>query len=335
MTRVPEADHAGADRAALQQDARARRGQLTVASVALVLCWATVAVVTVLWWSRLPGDLAHQFATDGAAQAVRPRAAAVVSSLLGLVVPPAAFLAVIASRWAPRTASRLYVGSLVGLTAGLTCGYVILLHAHLDLTDAWQARLPAAALEPSVLAGVALGAVAAWVAPARPRLDRPTGPLRRLPLAPGAVAVWTARGVAPGWARGVLAAAVVVSTVTLLLQSRWTMLWLPLLIAVLAVACTSVRVTVDARGLTWRTPLGLPRGRVPLEDVTGAEVVQVNPAEYGGWGGFRIAPGHGFGVVMRGGSALRVTRRSGRRLTVTVDDADTGAALLDQLAHRV
>jgi hypothetical protein len=42
----------------------------------------------------------------------------------------------------------------------------------------------------------------------------------------------------------------------------------------------------------------------------------------------------GSGVILRAGSALIVTRRSGRRFTVTVDDAETAAGLLDGLAHR-
>ena len=102
---------------------------------------------------------------------------------------------------------------------------------------------------------------------------------------------------------------------------------------VIALAFTGFRVTVDRQGLRWRGRLGLPRGHVPLEDIASSEVVQVDPSHYGGWG-YRLSPVHGTALVTRGGSALRVTRRDGRRFTITVDDAGTGAALLEALSHR-
>ena len=64
------------------------------------------------------------------------------------------------------------------------------------------------------------------------------------------------------------------------------------------------------------------------------EAVQVNPmGEFGGWG-LRWAPGGGFGVVLRSGPGIRVRRTGGKVFTVTVDDAATGAALLEALRVR-
>ena len=71
-----------------------------------------------------------------------------------------------------------------------------------------------------------------------------------------------------------------------------------------------------------------------IEEVEEAVVVQVNPLrEFGGWG-IRTGVGGRIGVVMRGGEALEVVRTGGRRVVVTVDDAATGAALLNTLAGR-
>jgi hypothetical protein len=90
---------------------------------------------------------------------------------------------------------------------------------------------------------------------------------------------------------------------------------------------TSVAVAVGPAGLKVRFgPLGWPAIRVPLGDIDGIEVEDVEPLAYGGWG-YRVVPGVR-AVVIRRGVGLRV-RRSGRSdLLVTVDDAATAAGVL-------
>ncbi len=95
----------------------------------------------------------------------------------------------------------------------------------------------------------------------------------------------------------------------------------------------SARVVVDRRGLTVALGLlGRPRVHVPAEDVEAVTVADVSPAQFGGWG-YRVVPG-GRGVIIRSGQALVVTRRSGQRFTVTVDDAETAAGLLSAVASK-
>ena len=53
---------------------------------------------------------------------------------------------------------------------------------------------------------------------------------------------------------------------------------------------------------------------------------------FGGWG-WRRVPG-ALGVVLRNGEALRVERKQGHALVVTVEDAATAAALVNALAAR-
>jgi hypothetical protein len=94
-----------------------------------------------------------------------------------------------------------------------------------------------------------------------------------------------------------------------------------------ALVLGSARVTVDRRGLTVALGvLGRPRVHVPQQDVASATTADVAPLQFGGWG-YRIVPG-GRGIIVRGGPALVVEQRSGRRLTVTVDDPGTAAGLL-------
>ncbi|MFZ3599139.1 DUF1648 domain-containing protein [Streptomyces sp. BH104] len=113
----------------------------------------------------------------------------------------------------------------------------------------------------------------------------------------------------------------------------WSSFVLMLPLGVLLACFGRVRVRVDARGLRIRFGvLPWPEVRVPL-DAGEALVRQVSPlGDFGGWG-YRVRPGRS-GVVVRGGEALAVKRRSGREFSVTVDDARTGAALFNALARR-
>lgn len=106
-----------------------------------------------------------------------------------------------------------------------------------------------------------------------------------------------------------------------------------LLLTILAFTTAVFHVRVDESGLTVVSPLGFPRFHVPLSDIRGVAVGDVSPlGEFGGYG-IRSNVG-AFGVVLRRGPALTVTRGSGRRFVVTVDDAARGGALLEALAQR-
>src|SRR5690606_49746 len=102
-------------------------------------------------------------------------------------------------------------------------------------------------------------------------------------------------------------------------------------VTLLLLGTGSWRVSADRRGLVVRSSLGWPRVTIPLSDIRGAQVVDVNPtADFGGWGWRWDAAGRS-GIIMRSGSAIQVTRSSGKKFVVTVDDAATGAAVLAAL----
>ncbi|BAH55115.1 hypothetical protein [Rhodococcus opacus] len=174
-----------------------------------------------------------------------------------------------------------------------------------------------------------LWAVAVFALLPRPSHAAETGPAPTLPvpLAPGERASWTGH-VRGRWA-GVLALAMAVAAVVSALVGA---LWLAVLFLVLVVAggaFASVTVQVDRTGLSlsswnvrWR--------HIPLGSVDEAQVTEIRPGEWGGWG-YRFSP-RGTAVVIRGGEGIVVSRAGGRPFAVTVDGAAQGAALLNSLS---
>jgi hypothetical protein len=106
------------------------------------------------------------------------------------------------------------------------------------------------------------------------------------------------------------------------------LIFVGVVVAISLLGFTSVRVTVAARGFTvGYGVLGLRLTRIPLRRIAFAEAVEQEKA---------ILPYKGLvvgnvSVVLRGGPALRLTLRDGKTFLVTVDDAATGAALLNDL----
>ncbi len=94
-----------------------------------------------------------------------------------------------------------------------------------------------------------------------------------------------------------------------------------------------VRVSVDGRELCIRYGyVGWLRQRIALARIGAARSFRLEPMEHGGWGyrgSLRL-----FGraaVVVRGGPALGLELDAGRRLSITVDDAESAARLINAL----
>ncbi|WAA67245.1 DUF1648 domain-containing protein [Microbacterium oxydans] len=106
-----------------------------------------------------------------------------------------------------------------------------------------------------------------------------------------------------------------------------------ILIAALATTF-AFRVRIGPAGLLVRSLTGWPRIEIPAADVASVRAIQVDPfAEFGGWG-LRYGLDGRYGVVLRRGEAVEVTRVGGRRFVVTVDEAQTAAAALAAVAQR-
>lgn len=169
-----------------------------------------------------------------------------------------------------------------------------------------------------------------------------------LPLVPGERVVWTGSTSMGTVGRAVSAVAVALAVISAVACGwaeisadgsagplTWSMIAVAVVVVMILLTTTSARIRVDAAGLVVRSPIGVPRIRIPAEQIRDVQVVDVNPmGEFGGWGWRWAAGTGGWGVVLRTGEGLRITRTDGRRFTVTADDAATAASLLAGLRSR-
>ena len=154
-------------------------------------------------------------------------------------------------------------------------------------------------------------------------------PRSSLGLRPGERAVWTGRA-RTRWPLATWWLAVLLGLGVLDRDLITQLIFVSVVVVIALLGFTSVRVTVAARGVTvGYGVLGLRLTRIPLRRIAFAEAVEREKS---------ILPITGslltFGdvsVVLRGGPALRLTLRDGKAFLVTVDDAATGAALLNDL----
>lgn len=319
--------------------ARPRPHRLATALLAVALPLVVLAGTLGWVWSwrdELPDPVAVHWGPGGAPDGFSSVAGAlaVPAVIAVLLVAAAAATGFVLDRYAAlrRTAAGLATGT-AALLSVLTAGS---LHQQRGLADPAQSPDVGGTVALALGAALVVGALAAWVTPGETALpaDGPVDPdAPRVALGPHERAAWarTAAGTAALAIGG--GALVLVAGIAVTLQVPAALL-VVLPVAALLAATAVFHVRVDATGLTVRSALGRPAWHVPLDEVEEARAVTVDPVrEFGGWG-YRIGVGGRAGVVLRRGDALEVRRSGGRVLVVTVDDAATGAALLNTLADR-
>ncbi|MGC4092858.1 MAG: hypothetical protein QM756_34235 [Polyangiaceae bacterium] len=155
-----------------------------------------------------------------------------------------------------------------------------------------------------------------------------------LELAAGERAYWTGRA-ENAWLRLAALAAACWAALSAF-QAHWHTALLVAIVALLAEACSSVRVSVDEHRVTLHFgSLGWLRQRFALSRVHAASALELRPLQHGGWGyrGSLLLFGRA-AVVVRSGPALRLALDVGRTLTVSVDDATTAAKLINGFLQR-
>ncbi|MFC7405187.1 DUF1648 domain-containing protein [Georgenia alba] len=318
------------------------RGRAWLLGVALpVLVTGAAWGLTARWIPRLPEEVALHWGADGRVDRLGSVHEMLVTS--GVMGGVSLVVLGLCSVLLGRTSftRRMLLGLAAGSASFFAGLHVTLVAAQLDVTDPAATPVPNGGFTLSVVVAVLAGILAGALAGRDP--DRPaTGPLPatapRAHLEDEERAVWLRR-VAPSgpflrWG-GVLAAVYLgLSLWFALISGGWFVLVIMGAAATLPMTMLVWEVRVDASGLTARGTLGWPRQHVPAREVVEARTATVSPfREFGGWG-LRTAVDGTVGVVIRSGEAIAVERTGGRRLVVTVDDAATGAALLNTFAER-
>ncbi|MBH1937151.1 hypothetical protein I5Q34_23255 [Streptomyces sp. AV19] len=154
--------------------------------------------------------------------------------------------------------------------------------------------------------------------------------------------VWTGRATnRVQWLLAGAGAACMALGIELAVAHPWTSGAVPLVMSVVGclaagllmlygtIAFVHVAVRINKDSLEIRCGhIGLPRTRIPLSSVVGADFApRVNPRHWGGWG-YRWRPEQGTGVVVRRGEGFVVHLGDGRSFTVTVDDAEAAVRVI-------
>jgi hypothetical protein len=298
------------------------------------------ALPLLLFWSELPDPIAVHWSAD-----LRPDGAMRKSNSLW---PPAALIVGVLLL-SLINSGRAFAHGRTGRLALVTFGSAIaagtnatIVARNLGRTD-WSEAGPLTfgMLGIPLIAAAALATLAYLIGARVWRDVRPPAAATgaALPLGPAARAFWTSSA-SNRWlvAIGAFLLAQGCLLQALLPQLRGVPIWLALHVLVFVVLelFSRIVVAIDARGVAIRYGhLGLWARHVPLGEIAAAHPVTLDALEHGGWGyrgGLRL-----FGkasIVARSGPAIRLDLHGGRTLFVTVDDAATGAGLLNALRKR-
>lgn len=160
----------------------------------------------------------------------------------------------------------------------------------------------------------------------------PTDTLPTLGLGPGERAVWLQAVDSPLII--VIGVLVGVGMVMTAIVANDPLLWITTAVTLAVLALFAhVLVRIDATGLEVQYgPIGWPRTKIPLNRIDSARTEVIDPLAWGGWGyrGIMALTGRA-AVILRYGPGIIVELDNGKEFCVTVDDAERGAGLLNDL----
>ncbi|MFD5600317.1 hypothetical protein ACFWHR_09685 [Leucobacter sp. NPDC058333] len=333
---------ASADQAKLRE---ARRAALWVGLVVPLIVTSATVVSMVLLLPRMPDPAAtHWSGGDGPDGFGAAWTFPVIAASLGIGIPLVMWA--FARFGGAGGAMPVWSGSQ-RFMAAFSLGTTIFLQGLLLVSMAVQLDVSDARDVPGIDVFVAIGfatwaivTVAAWFAQPRVRIARgEIDSAAPLELAHSERAVWVHTVRASGVFIGVVSAAALLTAgggiwmLVLNVPLWWLNVGIGLLLSAAMLMLGIFRVRADATGIEVRSKLGWPVFAVPASDIKSVTAAQISPlGEFGGWG-LRWMPDR-FGVVLRSGDGIVIQRRDGRVFAVTVDDAETGAAVLAAASHQ-
>ena len=304
-----------------------------IPGVVLPLISIALTVFALIKTRHLSTRVATHWSLDGAANGSMSVTALRLTTLLVVAAAVALMIAGV-RRHRPATA-MLRVASAVGAIFAFLFPLVTLTTAAANDGIANWRLVPGPATW-TVLGTVALAFTAAVIAIVCTPSPAPA------PLQPDGLAIQLAAGERAVWVSsahnrivfGGGAATIAAGSLTVVLTRIWAAS-IPLLIIGVALAgLSTITVRIDAGGLTIHYGVLPIRTHFALEEIEGAEQLDLKPLQWGGWGyrGSLRALGRA-AVVIRSGDGIRLLV-NGKEFGVTVDDASTGVALLNGLMRQ-
>ncbi len=284
------------------------------------MLWATLSV------SSVPQPMAIHFdansVADGFLDPVTNMVLVTAISLLLLVI----FVVLARSGMWHGTTGRIVAGSTGFSVALLSALQIELFRIQRGLSDASEATMPGLSLGLSLLIAIIIGGLVAFLVQPVPNTEPPSTPPAHPNIPDQGKAVWLRSESMHVGVQIVLVLAVVTAFICLIIVPSWATVLTAVLAVVVALSTWGWRYRIDNQGLSYRSYLGFPRGKIPHHAIASAESVHVQAANWGGWG-WRFK-GSGTGLITHTGPGLRITRTNGRVLEITSDDAPTAAGLL-------
>ena len=316
---------------------------IIVGLVAPVVFWGISTVLQMIWIPRLPDPIAIHWGISGAPDGYGTMWIPLIATVLCALVLPC-----LMSLQELKGVRRGDVGPTYRFTAAAACGFSAFFAVLFTWTTGMQVDIPSWTGSPSVLPALLVALVVAvvvgvvgWrfqpdvkecvvryrkVAPITLRRDERVSWIASITMS--RMSMTFILMVLAGLIIGAVAARLVGTNST-----AWLLTGTAVVVAIVIGTMTAFHVHVDKTGLLVHSVAGLPKFRVPLVEIAEVAVTDVNPlGEFGGVG-IRHAPGK-FGVILRSGEALVVTRTNGRQFVVSVDGAESAAELLEALVRR-
>lgn len=118
------------------------------------------------------------------------------------------------------------------------------------------------------------------------------------------------------------------------MAGMWVVVVLLVALGVGLVACFAVvDIAIDGDGIHVRYgSFGWPKFDVPPDEIESAEVADIRPMKWGGWG-YRgsLKMIKRAGVIQRAGPGIHVNLTQGRMLAMTIDDPEGAVAALERV----
>ncbi len=299
-----------------------------VGAVALA-AFTVAAIPFLIAWDRLPEPLATHWGLAGQPDGSMPRWAGLLTTA-ALVAVVGLGISILLSRHVEgrRSPSPESVG-LTSLVSALAVGLAwVTVYLNLDAGTWEQAKRLSWWMVLAVVI-IALGGGVAGYGVGRRSLPASRASVSHAQvteLEPGEVVAWVGSASSPGQLLAIVPGIVALVLVPAPFQ------WIAIMLIVLGSLLSRVVIRIGAKGLTVLLGGFLPVKSIPVEKIDVAAADHIDPSRWGGWGYRLIADASA--VVIRAGDGIIVNLTSGRRFAVTVDDAATGAGLLNGLVAR-